>query len=149
MKHLKTFEAEYSEDDIRDMVGDLGQIGASDWEGWWITETYAYSDGIGSSAYAIVGDGWSNLTLMMLEQLSQEEFHEEFEGVSSWEKFYEVMRDEVEDPYSSIEREFKAIKMTPRTFENSIGTCSLLDTGEVIKLGRKYFSNFDSAVTQK
>jgi hypothetical protein len=59
------------------------------------------------------------------------------------------MRDEVEDPYDSIGREFKAIKMTPRTFENSIGTCSLLDTGEVIKLGRKYFSNFDSAVTQK
>ena len=149
MKHLKTFEAEYSEENIKDMVGDLSQIGASDWEGWWITEVYKYSDGIDSGAYALVGDGWKNLVLVMLESKGLEDYADDFEGVSSWEKFFDVLGDKIEDPYDGVEREFRAIKMTPRILENSIAACSLLETGAVLELGRKYFSNFDSAIMQK
>ena len=146
MKHIKTFEAEYSEEDVRDMVTDLGQIGASDWEGWWITEIYKYSDGMDSGAYALIGDSWKDLILMMLESKALEDNASDFEGVSSWEKFFDVLREEIEDPYDSVDRVFKAIKMTPRTLKNSIGACSLLETGAVLQLGRKYFSDFDSAV---
>mgnify|MGYP000013552106 CR=1 FL=1 len=149
MKHLKTFEAEYSEVDINDMVGDLSQIGASEWEGWWITEVYKYSDGIDSGAYALIGDSWEKLILMMLESKALRDHVDDFEGVSSWEKFFDVLSDKVEDPYDSVEREFRAIKMTPRTLKNSIAACSLLETGAVLELGRKYFSNFDSAIMQK
>lgn len=148
MKHLKTFEAEYSDEDVQGMVGDLHQIGASDWEGWWITEIYKYSDGIDSSAYAIIGDGWKNLIKLMIKTRLLEDHKHEFGGVSSWEKFYEILRDEVEDPYDSVDREFKAIKMTPMVLKNTIGSASLLETGDVLKLGREYFSNFDSAVMQ-
>ena len=143
MKHLKTFEAEYSEVDINDMVGDLSQIGASEWEGWWITEVYKYSDGIDSGAYALIGDSWEKLILMMLESKALRDHVDDFEGVSSWEKFFDVLSDKVEDPYDSVEREFRAIKMTPRTLKNSIAACSLLETGAVLQLGRKYFSDFD------
>ena len=146
MKHIKTFEAEYSEEDVRDMVTDLGQIGASDWEGWWITEIFKYSDGMDSGAYALIGDSWKDLILMMLESKALEDNASDFEGVSSWEKFFDVLREEIEDPYDSVDRVFKAIKMTPRTLKNSIGACSLLETGAVLQLGRKYFSDFDSAV---
>lgn len=148
MRHLKTFEAEYSEEDVRDMVTDLGQIGASDWEGWWITEIYKYSEGIGSAAYAVVGDSWKTLVKLMFETRLIEDHKDKFEGVSSWEKFFEILSDEVEDPYDSVDREFKAIKMTPRSLKNSIAACSLLETGAVLQLGRKYFSDFDSAIMQ-
>ena len=148
MKHIKTFEAEYSEEDVRDMVTDLGQIGASDWEGWWITEIFKYSDGMDSGAYALIGDSWEKLILMMLESKALEDHANEFEGVSSWEEFFQILSDEIEDPYDSVDRVFKAIKMTPGVLKNTIAACSLLETGEVLKLGRKYFSNFDSAIVQ-
>jgi hypothetical protein len=146
MRHLKTFEADYSEENVRDMVTDLGQIGASDWEGWWITEIFKYSDGMDSGAYALIGDSWKTLILMMLESKALEDNADEFEGVSSWEEFFQILSDEIEDPYDSVDREFKAIKMTPGVLKNTIAACSLLETGAVLQLGRKYFSNFDSAI---
>lgn len=149
MRHLKTFEAEYSDEEILDMSGDLEKIGASDWEGWWITEIYKYSDGMDSVAYAIVGDSWKTLILMMLESKALEDHETFFEGVSTWEEFFKILSDELEDPYDSVEREYRTIKMTPRTLKNSISACSLLETGAVLELGRRYFSNFDSAVMQK
>ena len=146
MRHLKTFEAEYSDEEILDMTGDLHKIGASDWEGWWITEIFKYSDGMDSGAYALIGDSWEKLILMMLESKALEDHANEFEGVSSWEEFFQILSDEIEDPYDSVDREFKAIKMTPGVLKNTIAACSLLETGAVLQLGRKYFSNFDSAI---
>lgn len=148
MRHLKTFEAEYSDEEILDMSGDLEKIGASDWEGWWITEIFKYSDGIDSTAYAIVGDSWDTMILMMLESRYLQDQETFFEGVSTWEEFFEILSDELEDPFDSVKREFKAIKMTPRVLKNSLGSASLLETGKVLKLGREYFSNFDSAIMQ-
>jgi hypothetical protein len=45
--------------------------------------------------------------------------------------------------------EFKFWEMRPKKLENSIEVADLLDTGDVLEMGRRYFSDFDTKVLQR
>jgi hypothetical protein len=45
--------------------------------------------------------------------------------------------------------EFKFWEMNPKKLENYIEVADLLDTGDVLEMGRRYFSDFDTKVLQR
>jgi hypothetical protein len=45
--------------------------------------------------------------------------------------------------------EFKFWEMNPKKLENSIEVADLLDTGDVLEMGRRHFSDFDTKVLQR
>ena len=45
--------------------------------------------------------------------------------------------------------EFKFWEMNPKKLENSIEVADLLDTGDVLEMGRRHFSDFEAKVLQR
>ena len=149
MKHLK----EYSEEDLTDLASDLKSIGQSDWMGFYITYKVCGDDSAGASAIAVVGYSWKRIAEMILEDFGI--------GDGDWDidvstlKSVEDIMEAVNDSYGSNmgstweSFEFKFWEMSPKKLENSIEVADLLDTGDVLEMGRRYFSDFDTKVLQR
>ena len=150
MKHLK----EYSEEDLTDLASDLKSIGQSDWTGFYITYKVCGDDSAGASAIAVVGQSLEKLAEMILEDFGIDEPEDWDIDVSTLKSVEDIM-EAVNDSYGSNMGstweafEFKFWEMTPKKLANSIEVADLLDTGDCLEMGRRYFSNFDSVVLKQ
>jgi hypothetical protein len=149
MKHLK----EYSEEDLTDLASDLKSIGQSDWAGFYITYKVYGDDSAGASAIAVVAESLGKLAEMILEDFGIDD-PEEWDIDLSTLKSVEDIMNAIDDSYGSNmgstwnSFEFKFWEMNPKKLENSIEVADLLDTGDVLEMGRRYFSDFDTKVLQ-
>ena len=150
MKHLK----EYSEEDLTDLASDLKSIGQSDWMGFYITYKVCGDDSAGASAIAVVAESLGKLAEMILEDFGIDD-PEEWDIDLSTLKSVEDIMNAIDDSYGSNmgstwnSFEFKYWEMNPKKLENSIEVADLLDTGDVLEMGRRYFSDFEAKVLQR
>jgi len=150
MKHLK----EYSNEEMRDLVTDLKSVGQSDWMGFYITYKVCGDDAAGASAIAVVGDSWEKLAELILEDFGIDEPEDWDIDVSTLKSVEDIM-EAINDSYGSNmgstweSFEFKLWEMNPKKLENSIEIANLLDTGDVLEMGRRYFSDFDTKILQR
>ena len=147
MKYLK----EYSEEDLKDLASDLKSVGQSDWSGFYITYVIGGSDGMGANAIAVVGESWKSIAESLLEDFGIEDPEEaeiEIEKLTSIDDIMgsidDYWRDGMGTDWDNFE--FKSREMTPKKLENSIESANLMDTGDCLEMGRRYFSDFDSVV---
>lgn len=147
MKHLK----EYDEEEIKSLVSDLKTVGQSDWSGFYITYVVGGGDGMGTSAIAVIGESWKAIAESLLEDFGiddPEEAEIDIEKLTS----IDVIMGSIDDYWGSgmgsdwSNFEYKFWEMTPKKLENSIESANLLDTGDCLEMGRRYFSDFDSVV---
>jgi hypothetical protein len=149
MKYLK----EYSDEEIRDMVTDLKSVGHSDWMGCYITYKVYGDAGVGASVIAVVGDSLAKLAGMILGGFGIEDPKDWDIDIYTLKSIEDIMQS-VDNAYgynlgSAWEDfKFKIWDMTPKKLENSIEVVDLLDTGDVLEVGRRYFSDFDSKILQ-
>jgi len=150
MKHIK----EYREEELSDLVSDLKSIGQSDWAGFYITYKVCGDDSAGASAIAVVAESLGKLAEMILEDFGIDD-PEEWDIDLSTLKSVEDIMNTIDDSYGSNmgstwnSFEFKFWEMNPKKLENSIEVADLLDTGDVLEMGRRYFSDFDTKVLQR
>jgi hypothetical protein len=150
MKHLK----EYSEEDLTDLTSDLKSIGQSDWMGFYITYKVCGDDSAGASAIAVVAESLGKLADLILEDFGIDD-PEEWDIDTSTLKSVEDIMNTIDDSYGSNmgstwnSFEFKFWEMNPKKLENSIEVADLLDTGDVLEMGRRHFSDFDTKVLQR
>jgi acyl carrier protein len=147
MKYLK----EYSEEEIRDLESDLKSVGLSDWMGFYITYIVTGDDATGASSIAVIGNSWESIAETILENFGIDDAEEaeiDIERLGS----IESILDSIDNFYSTGMGEnwsgfkYEFWEMTPKKLENSIETGDLLDIGDALKMGRQYFSDFDSVV---
>ena len=149
MKHLK----EYSEEDLTDLASDLKSIGQSDWMGFYITYKVCGDDSAGASAIAVVAESLGKLADLILEDFGIDDPEEWDIDVSTLKSVEDIMN-AIDDSYGSNmgitwnSFEFKFWEMRPKKLENSIEVADLLDTGDVLEMGRRHFSDFDTKVLQ-
>ena len=149
MKHLK----EYSEEDLTDLASDLKSIGQSDWAGFYITYKVCGDDSAGASAIAVVAESLGKLAEMILEDFGIDD-PEEWDIDLSTLKSVEDIMNAIDDSYGGQmgstwnSFEFKFWEMNPKKLENSIEVADLLYIGDVLEMGRRYFSDFDTKVLQ-
>ena len=147
MKYLK----EYSEEDLRDLASDLKSVGQSDWMGFYITYVVNGDDTVGTSAVAVVGDSWKSIAESIIVDFGIEDFEEADIDLGKLASVDDIMGT-IDDFWGSgmgsnwDSFEYKFWEMTPKKLENSIETANLLDTGDCLEMGRRYFSDFDSVV---
>jgi hypothetical protein len=147
MKYLK----EYSEEDLTDLASDLKSIGQSDWMGFYITYVVNGDDTVGTSAVAVVGDSWKSIAESIIVDFGIEDFEEADIDLGKLASVDDIMAT-IDDFWGSgmgsnwDSFEYKFWEMTPKKLENSIETANLLDTGDCLEMGRRYFSDFDSVV---
>jgi hypothetical protein len=150
MKHLK----EYNEEELSDLVSDLKSIGQSDWMGFYITYKVCGDDSAGASAIAVVAESLGKLAELILEDFGIDD-PEEWDIDTSTLKSVEDIMNTIDDSYGSNmgstweSFEFKFWEMNPKKLENSIEVADLLDTGDVLEMGRRYFSDFDTKILQR
>ena len=146
MKYLK----EYSEEEIKDLVSSLKTVGQSDWAGFYITYKLR-GDGAVANAIAIVGESWREIAESLLEDFGiddSEEAEIDLEDLTS----IELILDAIDNFWGTgmgsdwDSFEYKFWEMTPKKLENSLESADLLDTGDCLEMGRRYFSDFDSVV---
>jgi len=147
MKYLK----EYSEEDLRDLASDLKSIGQSDWMGFYITYVVNGDDAVGTSAVAVVGDSWKSVAESIIVDFGIEDFEEADIDLGKLASVDDILAT-IDDFWGSgmgsnwDSFEYKFWEMTPKKLENSIESANLLDTGDCLEMGRRYFSDFDSVV---
>lgn len=147
MKYLK----EYSEEDLTDLASDLKSIGQSDWMGFYITYVVNGDDSVGTSAVAVVGDSWKSIAESIIVDFGIEDFEEADIDLGKLASVDDIMGT-IDDFWGSgmgsnwDSFEYKFWEMTPKKLENSIESANLLDTGDCLEMGRRYFSDFDSVV---
>jgi len=150
MKHLK----EYSEEDLTDLASDLKSIGQSDWAGFYITYKVCGDDSAGASAISVVGQSLEKIAELILEDFGIDEPEDWDIDISTLKSVEDIMN-AINDSYGSNmgstweSFEFKFWEMSPKKLENSIEVADLLDTGDVLEMGRRYFSDFDTKVLQR
>ena len=150
MKHIK----EYSEEDLTDLESDLKSIGQSDWMGFYITYKVCGDDSAGASAIAVVAESLGKLAELILEDFGIDDPEEWDIDVSDLKSVEDIMN-AIDDSYGSNmgstwnSFEFKFWEMNPKKLENSIEVADLLDTGDVLEMGRRHFSDFDTKVLQR
>jgi hypothetical protein len=150
MKHIK----EYSEEDLTDLASDLKSIGQSDWAGFYITYKVCGDDSAGARAIAVVAESLGKLAEMILEDFGIDDPEEWDIDVSTLKSVEDIMNT-IDDSYGSNmgstwnSFEFKFWEMNPKKLENSIEVADLLDTGDVLEMGRRHFSDFDTKVLQR
>ena len=150
MKYLK----EYSEEDLTDLTSDLKSIGQSDWMGFYITYKVCGDDSAGASAIAVVAESLGKLADLILEDFGIDDPEEWDIDVSTLKSVEDIMN-AIDDSYGSNmgstwnSFEFKFWEMNPKKLENSIEVADLLDTGDVLEMGRRHFSDFDTKVLQR
>ena len=147
MKYLK----EYSEEDLTDLASDLKSIGQSDWMGFYITYVVNGDDSVGTSAVAVVGDSWKTIAESIVVDFGIEDFEEADIDLGKLASVDDIMGT-IDDFWGSgmgsnwDSFEYKFWEMTPKKLENSIESADLLDTGDCLEIGRRYFSDFDSVL---
>ena len=147
MKYLK----EYSEEDLTDLASDLKSIGQSDWMGFYITYVVNGDDAVGPSAVAVVGDSWKTIAESIIVDFGIEDFEEADIDLGKLASVDDIMGT-IDDFWGSgmgsnwDSFEYKFWEMTPKKLENSIESANLLDTGDCLEMGRRYFSDFDTVV---
>ena len=150
MKHLK----EYNEEELSALASDLKSVGQSDWMGFYITYKVCGDDSAGASAIAVVAESLGKLAEMILEDFGIDD-PEEWDIDLSTLKSVEDIMNAINDSYGSNmgstwnSFEFKFWEMNPKKLENSIEVADLLDTGDVLEMGRRHFSDFDTKVLQR
>jgi len=150
MKHIK----EYEGSEIEDLVKDLKSIGQSDWMGFYVTYNL-YSDGsVGANGIAVVGDSFKKVAELILEEFGiddPEEFDIDISGLESIDDIMNAVDETNGSDMGSEWRgfEFRFWEMSPRKLENSIEYASLLETGDVLEMGRRYFSDFEAKILQR
>jgi hypothetical protein len=150
MKHLK----EYNEEDLADLASDLKSIGQSDWMGFYITYKVCGDDAAGASAIAVVGHSWKRIAEMILDDFGIEDPEDADINTDKLTTVDSIM-ESINDFYGSNlggtweSFEFKFWEMNPKKLENYIEVADLLDTGDVLEMGRRYFSDFDTKVLQR
>jgi len=150
MKHLK----EYNEEDLADLASDLKSIGQSDWMGFYITYKVCGDDSAGASAIAVVGHSWKRIAEMILDDFGIEDPEDADIDTDKLTTVDSIM-ESINDFYGSNlggtweSFEFKFWEMNPKKLENYIEVADLLDTGDVLEMGRRYFSDFDTKVLQR
>ena len=119
--------------------------------GFYITYKFCGDDSAGASAIAVVGQSLEKLAEMILEDFGIDEPEDWDIDVSTLKSVEDIM-EAINDSYGSNMGstweafEFKFWEMRPKKLENSIEVADLLDTGDVLEMGRRYFSDFDSVV---
>ena len=147
MKYLK----EYSEEDLKDLTSDLKSIGQSDWMGFYITYIVGGGDGMGKSAIAVVGDSWKTIAEAIIVDFGIEDLEEADIDLGKLASVDDIMGT-IDDFWGSgmgsgwDNFEYKFWEMTPKKLENSIESADLLDTGDCLEMGRRYFSDFDTVL---
>ena len=147
MKYLK----EYSEEDLTDLASDLKSIGQSDWMGFYITYAVNGDDAVGTTAVAVIGDSWKTIAESIIVDFGIEDFEEADIDLGKLASVDDIMAT-IDDFWGSgmgsnwDSFEYKFWEMTPKKLENSIESANLLDTGDCLEMGRRYFSDFDSVV---
>ena len=150
MKHLK----EYSEEDLSDLTSDLKSIGQSDWMGFYITYIVGSGDGMGKSAIAVVGDSWKSVAEAIIVDFGIEDLEEADIDISKFTSVDDIMG-AIDDFWGSgmgsgwDNFEYKFWEMSPKKLENSIESADLMDTGDCLEMGRRYFSDFDSVILKQ
>ena len=150
MKHIK----EYSEEELSDLASDLKSVGQSDWMGFYITYKVCGDDAAGASAIAVVGHTWSKLAELILEDFGIDDPGDWDIDISTLKSVKDIMN-AIDDSYGSNmgsnwgSFEFKFWEMNPKKLENSIEVADLLDTGDVLEMGRRYFSDFEAKILQR
>ena len=147
MKYLK----EYSEEDLKDLASDLKSIGQSDWMGFYITYIVGGGDGMGKSAIAVVGDSWKSIAEAIIVDFGIEDLEEADIDLGKLASVDDIMGT-IDDFWGSgmgsgwDNFEYKFWEMTPKKLENSIESADLMDTGDCLEMGRRYFSDFDAVL---
>ena len=150
MKYLK----EYSEEDLKDLASDLKSIGQSDWMGFYITYIVGGGDGMGKSAIAVVGDSWKTIAEAIIVDFGIEDLEEADIDLGKLASVDDIMGT-IDDFWGSgmgsgwDNLEYKFWEMTPKKLENSIESADLMDTGDCLEMGRRYFSDFDSVLLKQ
>lgn len=147
MKYLK----EYSEEDLKDLTSDLKSIGQSDWAGFYITYKVGGNDGAGANAIAVVGENLKWIAEALLEDFGisdPEDADIEIEKINSIDSIMESIDDFWGSDFGGgwKDLEYKFWEMNPKKLENSIESADLLNTGDCLEMGRRYFSDFDSVI---
>jgi hypothetical protein len=94
------------------------------------------------------------LAEMILEDFGIDE-PEDWDIDTSTLKSVEDIMNTIDDSYGSNmgsnwgSFEFKYWEMNPKKLENSIEVADLLDTGDVLEMGRRYFSDFEAKILQR
>lgn len=149
MKHIKAF----NESGLSDLLSGTNVTPNKEWMGIYLTYAYQGVDGIGARAVAIVADGWETAAKYIFEEYGMldwddEEYGIEINTLSSVEEILDAVQEyyrhsnNASSDVDSIEYVFK--EMTPIKMENASESAELLETMEVIKLGKKYFREFSS-----
>jgi len=147
MKHIK----EYSEEELSNLASDLKSVGQSDWMGFYITYKVCGDDSAGASAIAVVAESLKKLAELILEDFGIDDPGDWDINVSTLKSVKDIMN-AIDDSYGSNmgstweSFEFKFWEMNPKKLENSIEVADLLDTGDVLEMGRRYFSDFEAVV---
>ena len=150
MKYLK----EYSEEDLKDLASDLKSIGQSDWMGFYITYIVGGGDGMGKNAIAVIGDSWKSVAEAIIVDFGIEDLEEADIDISKFTSVDDIMG-AIDDFWGSgmgsgwDNFEYKFWEMSPKKLENSIESADLMDTGDCLEMGRRYFSDFDSVILKQ
>ena len=122
--------------------------------GFYITYKVCGDDSAGASAIAVVAESLGKLAELILEDFGIDDPEEWDIDVSTLKSVEDIMN-AIDDSYGSNmgsnwgSFEFKYWEMNPKKLENSIEVADLLDTGDVLEMGRRYFSDFEAKVLQR
>jgi hypothetical protein len=122
--------------------------------GFYITYKVCGDDSAGASAIAVVGHSWKRIAEMILDDFGIEDPEDADIDTDKLTTVDSIM-ESINDFYGSNlggtweSFEFKFWEMRPKKLENSIEVADLLDTGDVLEMGRRYFSDFDTKVLQR
>ena len=146
MKHLK----EYNDEELKDLVSSLKSVGLSDWSGFYITYKLK-GDSAAAMAIAVVGESWKIIAESLLDDFGIDDAEEaeiDLEDLTSIELILDAIDNfwgtGMGNDWDSFE--YKFWEMTPKKLENSLESADLLDTGDCLEMGRRYFSDFDSVL---
>ena len=157
MRHIK----EYEEQDLLDLDRDLSSVGLSDWQGHFITMQAGYSDGVICYALAIVGKNLDEVANLiaghflgdvgngdMTYKEAMEEVDIPTDKVGSVEQIIETIEEFFSTDFTDSWKNFtfKCVEMSPKKLESSSDSADLMEVGKVVKMGRKYFTDFDAKI---
>lgn len=148
MKYIHPFESAN-----QDLIDDLTGVGALDYKGVLVTYQARFEEGITAEAIAAVGNGWKEIGVLIFAHagIKKEDFEDFGIDISSFNSMEGIM-EELDNHFSNgmtdywRDFDYRYWIMNPRKLEDSSDGCRILNPGDVIRIGRDFFTDFDSKI---
>lgn len=148
MKYIHSFESAN-----QDLIDDLTEIGAINYKGVLVTYQARFEEGLVAEAVAAVGKGWKEIGIHIFDNagVNEEDFEDYGIEVSDFDSMEGIM-DALDSHFSGDmvdywrDFEYSYWIMKPKRLEDSYESCRLLNPGNVIRMGREFFTDFDSKI---